>query len=72
MKVGVSRYIVDMTRDDHFVTGARSSGGRVEIDIIIYIKLFSWNLNRFNGKYISCNSSKYISDKIFSWTKQVL
>jgi len=51
MKVGVSRYIVDMMRDDHFVTGARSSGGRAEIDIIINVKLFSWNLNRFNGKY---------------------
>ena len=50
MKVGVSRYIVDITRDDHFVTGARSSGGRAEIDIIMYVKLFSWNLNRFNGK----------------------
>ena len=50
MKVGVSRHIVDMTRDDQFITGARSSGGRAEIDIIIYFKLFSWNLNRFNGK----------------------
>ena len=40
MKVGVSRYIY-MTKDNHFVTSARSSGGRVEIDIIIYVKLFS-------------------------------
>ena len=50
MKVGVSRYVVYMTRDVHFVTGARSRGGRAEIDIILYVKLFSLNLNRFNGK----------------------
>ena len=37
MKVGVFRYIVDMTRDDYYVTGARFSGGRAEIDIIIHI-----------------------------------
>ena len=50
MKIGVSRCVVHMTRDDHFITGARSSSSRAEIDIIIYGILFSWNLNKFNGK----------------------
>ena len=38
MKVGVSRYAVHMTRDDHFITGARSRGawyGQAETDIFI-------------------------------------
>ena len=59
-----------MMRDDHFIT--RSSGGSAEIDIIMYVELFSWSFNRFNlmANNISCNSNKYI--KIFSLTKRVL
>ena len=51
MKVQVSRSVVHMMRDDHFVTGAKSSGGRAETDIIIYyVELISLNLDRFDGK----------------------
>jgi len=37
-------------RDDHFVAGTRSGGGRTEVNVIINIKLFSLNLERFDGK----------------------
>ena len=55
MKVGVSRYIVNMMRDD-LITCVRSSAGRAEIDIKIYfVKLFSLiDLMAIN---ISCNLS---------------
>jgi len=39
MKVGVSRYVVYMTKDDQFITGIIYSGGKAEIYIITYVKL---------------------------------